>query len=322
MATESLESRIRKQTEFYFSDSNYRRDSFLRAAAENDPEGFVPIATLLTFNKLKQLTTDANAVAAAVEASDEVVLSDDRLSIRRKVPLPEEDLSKQRSVYVKGFDPEDPDATIDGIQEFFSRYGRVLYVRLRRDHETKQFKGSCFVEYEDREKAEACVNDASNITWKDKPFDCVMHLADWLKNRHEKKKAAHKRKAGATREAETKGEDNFQFESGLIVKFEGVPESTRREDLQERFGPYGEIKYIEFSTGLTEGYLRFADAASARAAAEAIQKGDLKVKEEDPAPVTGALVEGDAEKEYWDKVKQKSKDKRDRLSKQKRRRRN
>src|SRR3546814_682284 len=103
---------------------------------------------------------------------------------------------RQRTVYVKGFDPEDADATIERIQEFFSSFGRVLYVRLRREPETKQFKGSCFVEFEDREKAEACVNSASTITWKDKAFACVIHLADWLSNIHEPKKA-HTRTSSA-----------------------------------------------------------------------------------------------------------------------------
>ena len=130
MATAASNDRITKQVEFYFSDSNYRRDSFLRAAAENDPEGFVPISTLLTFNKLKKLTTVEEEVAVGAEASEQVVLSDDRKSIRRKIPLPEEDLSKQRTVYVKGFATDDSDANIDAIGEFFSRYGRVLFVGL------------------------------------------------------------------------------------------------------------------------------------------------------------------------------------------------
>lgn len=321
MATESADAAIRKQVEFYFGDSNYRRDSFLRAAAENDADGFVPIKTLLTFNKLKKLTEDASAVATAVESSEEVELSEDKLSIRRKTPLPEEDLSKQRTVYVKGFDPEDDTATIDNIQEFFSRYGRVLYVRQRKDPETKQFKGSCFVEFEDREKAEACVNDAGNITWKDKPFDCVMHLADWLKNRHEKRKA-NKRKSATEKKEEESKQREWQYENGLIVKFEGVPDTTTREDLQEKFNTYGVVKYVEFATGQTEGYLRFSEPAGAKAAADAIQAGDLKVKEDHTTPITGSLLEGDAEKEYWQKIKEKSQEKRDRHSKPKRRRRN
>jgi hypothetical protein len=44
---------IKKQVEFYFSDSNFRKDTFLKSAAEMDPEGYIPIAVLLTFNRMK-----------------------------------------------------------------------------------------------------------------------------------------------------------------------------------------------------------------------------------------------------------------------------
>lgn len=79
---------IKKQVEFYFSDSNFRKDTFLRTAADSDPEGFVPIKILLTFNKLKALTTVEEDVAAAIEGSSTVVLNDSRDKIRRASPLP------------------------------------------------------------------------------------------------------------------------------------------------------------------------------------------------------------------------------------------
>lgn len=34
-----LEARIREQVEYYFSDSNFRRDKFLRGKADEDPQG-------------------------------------------------------------------------------------------------------------------------------------------------------------------------------------------------------------------------------------------------------------------------------------------
>jgi hypothetical protein len=60
--------------QFYFSDSNSRKDTFLRAASETDPEGLVPIATLLIFNKLKALTSDAAIVASAAKESEVVAV--------------------------------------------------------------------------------------------------------------------------------------------------------------------------------------------------------------------------------------------------------
>jgi hypothetical protein len=76
-------SAIKKQIEFYFSDSNYRKDTFLKAAAESDPDGFVAISVLLTFNRLKALSTDISLVADAVRDSAVVVVSEDGTKLKR-----------------------------------------------------------------------------------------------------------------------------------------------------------------------------------------------------------------------------------------------
>ena len=34
-----LQAKIKSQVEFYFGDSNFRRDKFLRAKADADPQG-------------------------------------------------------------------------------------------------------------------------------------------------------------------------------------------------------------------------------------------------------------------------------------------
>ena len=51
--------KVLRQFEFYFSDSNFRRDKFLRGKADEDEAGFVDLSVLLTFNRMKQLCTDA-----------------------------------------------------------------------------------------------------------------------------------------------------------------------------------------------------------------------------------------------------------------------
>ena len=40
---------IKKQIEYYFSTSNFRRDAFLKSACASGP---MPVAQLLAFNKL------------------------------------------------------------------------------------------------------------------------------------------------------------------------------------------------------------------------------------------------------------------------------
>lgn len=180
------EEKVKKQVEFYFSDSNFRKDSFLKTAADSDPEGFVPISVLLTFNKLKSLTTDETVVANALKSSFEVVLSDDSKSIRRAKPLPEQDSSKTKTLYVKGYPIDDPDVTIESVSEQFSAFGKVNLVRFRKDHSTKKLKGSVFIEFDEEDSVskacKAAYDEGSStvkLSYKETPFLCVLSLTEW-----------------------------------------------------------------------------------------------------------------------------------------------
>ena len=75
MTDTTLLSSIKQQIEFYFNDSNFRKDAFLRTAAKEDADGFVPISVLLTFNKLNKLTKDENIIKDAIKSSDIVVIN-------------------------------------------------------------------------------------------------------------------------------------------------------------------------------------------------------------------------------------------------------
>jgi len=67
----SMEDQIRKQVEFYFSDSNYPKDKFLRAQAAQNEEGYIPLDVLSTFQRLKKLTTEKTVIAEALKKSPE-----------------------------------------------------------------------------------------------------------------------------------------------------------------------------------------------------------------------------------------------------------
>jgi len=99
-ASEELKAKIRQQIEYYFSDSNFRHDKFLRGKAAEDGDGWVQLAIIASFNRLKSLTADIAVVAEAMEDSKELELSQDKLAVRRTRGLPEDDDSETRSVYV------------------------------------------------------------------------------------------------------------------------------------------------------------------------------------------------------------------------------
>ncbi|KAL5729208.1 hypothetical protein ACHQM5_002187 [Ranunculus cassubicifolius] len=75
-----------------------------------------------------------------------------------------------------------------------------------------------------------------------------------------------------------------------------------REDLKAVFQKFGEIKYVDFSMGDDSGFIRFdqpEEALKARAATVLVEDG-LPVKN---FFVTLEALSGDAEKQYWDKLR-------------------
>ncbi|KAJ1359963.1 hypothetical protein KIN20_018800 [Parelaphostrongylus tenuis] len=157
----NVDERVVRQLEYYFGNINLPKDKFLQDTIKNN-EGWVPIKTLLTFNRLAAITKDADVISNAVkESNSEIIcLSDDGLKIRRNTnnPLPENSLEywqqvKHCTVYMKGFEPN---TTLDEIMDFARKYGRVENVLMRRTKQDRIFKGSVFVTY--RTRAEAEVN--------------------------------------------------------------------------------------------------------------------------------------------------------------------
>lgn len=152
------QTKLQRQVEFYFSDVNVQKDVFLKAKMAESAEGFVSLETLLTFNRVNSLTRDVAALAAALQPSDKLVLSDDGLMVRRKDPLPESIQTDHQTVYVK---PLPPTATLEELTAFFGQHGTVQAVWRRYFPGKKdaapeaRTKPSAFVVFGTKEEAEA-----------------------------------------------------------------------------------------------------------------------------------------------------------------------
>ncbi|MCJ1381168.1 hypothetical protein MMC17_004277 [Xylographa soralifera] len=160
---------IRKQVEFYFSDSNLHMDQFLFSKVEGHKNCPVPLSIVHSFKRMRHFQP-YSAVVAALKESTILDLVDGDSAVQRKVPLAEElqdkdhrevkkvyeDKAMAQSVYVKGFGAEKPSTQFD-IEAFFTPFGPVNSVRLRRT-ERKEFKGSVFVEFDSAETAKDFLN--------------------------------------------------------------------------------------------------------------------------------------------------------------------
>lgn len=156
--SQEKQTKLQRQVEFYFSDVNVQKDVFLKAKMAENPEGFVSLETLLTFNRVNSITREVTALAAALQSSEKLVLSSDGLMVRRKDPLPESIQTDHQTVYVK---PLPPTATLEELTEFFNNYGTVQAVWRRYFPGKKdaaletRAKPSAFVVFGSKEEAEA-----------------------------------------------------------------------------------------------------------------------------------------------------------------------
>lgn len=104
---------------------------------------------------------DPAVIAASLQDSTDLEVSDANDAVRRTAPLPSEDDSDTRCIYAKG--PFPSDSTLDALQTFFAGFGTVKHLQMRRTRGKGEhaFKGSVFVEF--ATKAEA---DGFLAAWK------------------------------------------------------------------------------------------------------------------------------------------------------------
>lgn len=298
-----LDAKIIKQIEYYFGDFNLPRDKFLREKVKLD-EGWVPIETLLTFNRLKSLTEEESKVADAVRQSSLLEVSDDGKKVRRSPdkPLPESTTERQQkldelTVYAKGFPVT---ATIDDLLEFFGQFGRCLNVFMRRLPSSRKFKGSVFATFEKEEDAKSFVSQ-EGLKYNE------VELTRCFKKDHqqEKKKAREARVAEKAqkqqKQEEAAQEEETEIVLGCLLRLGDLGEGTSWESIKQALAPYAEVAFVDYARGRPEAVVRFAEEGSAQAVLG--QLGSLG----EPLTINGtrvttSVLEGDEEAEYWKKL--------------------
>ncbi|XP_077997232.1 lupus La protein homolog [Glandiceps talaboti] len=312
-----LESKIIRQIEYYFGDVNLRRDKFLQEKTKED-EGWVTLETLITFNRLKQMSTDFEVIVAALKKSTSGLLeiSEDKTKIRRceGKPVPEDSDNlradiKSRSVYCKGF-PND--ASLDDIQEFLDKHGKVSTIQMRKTLDTKEFKGSVFTTFDSVEDAKKFV-DAESIKYGETETIRLLK-ADYFRKKQEERKAAKKeekmQKYKEKDEKEDGDEPGNEYQPGCILYFSGATDQTSREDLHAVFDKHGNVRWIDFTRGETEGYIRF-DGGEAQSALDKVKEGNdgkIVVNEQE---LTTKVLEGEEEKNKWLEIREQQRKVRD-----------
>eukprot|EP01118_Nematostelium_gracile_P017148 TRINITY_DN723_c0_g4_i1.p1 TRINITY_DN723_c0_g4~~TRINITY_DN723_c0_g4_i1.p1 ORF type:complete len:326 (-),score=148.66 TRINITY_DN723_c0_g4_i1:58-1035(-) len=299
---ESKDDLVIKQIDFYFGDSNFPRDKFLRAQAALSEDGWVGLDKIITFSRVQKLgVADIAELARILQRSEVVMVNPENTMIKRKNPIPGEDTSAPRTVFAKGFNQE---VTIEKVEEAFKEFAPIKCVRIRKNRD-KTLKGSVFVELENVEKAQQAAAkgkmtvDGNEIT--------LMMKDQYFKEKKEKKKRKQEEKKKGTEadgeerpaKKQKKEEKPLEYTKECVIQFKGVPDTTDRETIKSALENIAKIQFIDFKRGTTSGYIRFTDAEETKKAFKALVEDKLAIG----GNVTeSAMLTGEDEEKYFKQI--------------------
>ncbi|NWZ87279.1 LARP6 protein, partial [Poecile atricapillus] len=133
-----LVRRIVAQVEFYLSDENLAKDTFLLKHVQKNKMGFVSIKLLTSFKKVKYLTRDWRLTLYALKFSALLEVNKEGTKVRRRLPIPEHLLSVPPSKLLAWeLQPRQQELLLqetflETIARMFSPFGAIASIRLLR----------------------------------------------------------------------------------------------------------------------------------------------------------------------------------------------
>lgn len=136
---------IKKQVEYYFSDSNLRRDKFFQELISQNSEGYVPVDAIMRCRRIRNLNASAPMLVESLQSSSEVELNSEKTGIRRvdnrpppplqqsQKPKKEEKLPESTTIVFKVTVPEETKCTWKDLRDTFrAKYidTDIVYVRF------------------------------------------------------------------------------------------------------------------------------------------------------------------------------------------------
>lgn len=257
------EDKVLKQVNFYFCDANFAKDKFLKEESKKN-DGWIPISTIASFSRMKQLTTDVDQIVKALtttEGENNFEIDQEGKNIRKKKSLPEDYNVEKLSVMLQGF-PEE--ATVDEITKELSTQMKLSAVRMQRDRTTdKKFIGKAIVVLESEDEVKRVLASDQEIR-----FGETKIVASAIE-------ATKKRK-----------EDTFVY--GRLLKLDNVKDSIMEVVIKEKMKEtYPDVGYVK---RLPEGLFALLREPTVDAALKSFTDTPLLL-EESETPVSISKVE-------------------------------
>nr|XP_033811612.1 la-related protein 7 [Geotrypetes seraphini]XP_033811621.1 la-related protein 7 [Geotrypetes seraphini]XP_033811630.1 la-related protein 7 [Geotrypetes seraphini] len=294
-----LLSDVAKQVDFWFGDVNLHKDRFLREQIEKSRDGYVDISLLLSFNKMKKLTTDEKLVARALKGSSVVELNLGGTKIRRRQPLGEKPLDvDSRTIYVELL-PKNVNHS--WIERVFGKCGDVVYISIPRFKSTGDPKGFAFVEFESQEQAEKAIELLNNPpeeaprkpgifpkTVKNKPVPTlnVSNSSGTEEKKKKKKKKSRTRKESNSQSAPVIKEENMEIAPEHGTKLKRHRASSEGSEVENSEAPQQPAKKekrkrerttsLELPGGSRQGKRKRSDSTDREVSAAKLKRNDVK----------------------------------------------
>lgn len=252
-------SKIMKQVEFYFSDANLPRDRFLQEELKKNEEGWIALSVIASFKRMQALSTDLAVIADALKASQIVEVSADGAFVRRVSALPEQTAdSMKTSVLVRGFNPET--TTLEQLEEFFASVsGEVAAIRLRRNPQTKAFKGSVFLHLKSEEETARLV-ELKTLTRGEETFE-IMSMTAFLEEQNAKQMARGSNKSEEVAEKATPL--TVEDVKKMVLTVTGCPADMDHRLLRTALTSKGPVAFVENVTSEGFSVVRFKEPVAA-----------------------------------------------------------
>jgi lupus La protein len=299
-----------------------RRDKWLRAKIQGEPNSWVLVSDLMTFNKLKSMSEDKEAIQAAVKQSSALELSEDGSKLRRKTrDLPRQDDGVDVSVYSAGWPVT---CKLEDLQQALKSAGlEPLFIKMRR--ERNEFVGSCFIEFEDEAKVAQCMEAQGKVKVGEDSKVVFEKMHDWVANAkkleqvsagccflvvlvgpdgyeadaHACKQTRGRSDAAASAAGalatEAAAKPSADFVSGSVLCLVGLKNACSREDIRQVLGEK-DVAFVDHFRDAKDAKVRFHTAEQAQAGLEKA-KG---LADDSPLKCDSCFVlEGQEEAEYF-----------------------
>lgn len=278
-AVANLESKIIKQLEFYFSDTNLPYDKFLQSETKAD-DGWVKISVLLTFKRLASISSDPLVIVSAVKNAVDSILEVDEANekIRRKidnaVPVADQEYLNElieRSIYCKGFPKT---ATMDELLEYAATFGDKTITKVTpRRLKTKEFKGTLYFTFSTKEQADEFLKRESV------QYNGVELERMWEKDFLEEKKKEFVEKQ-AKKNEKIKAETEKYFKKGFLLKADNLNKDITVDGIKAMCSGFEwEVSFVKIVDDNKSAWIRLKPIKAAKDLLENIasKKDDLSI---------------------------------------------